>query len=188
MSFFPVFSTQLLKTTPEETLSDQGLHYHSRILETLFHNFECDIEQVTSTIDPILTAQSRCQLTSLYIQGIASQSAAFLCSNINLDHAIGVTQRNSSWSIGRSSRCSITIDHPHISLCHAAIGYQLDQGFFITDVGSEEGTWVNRRLLKPAQRCILRDGDLIELGSLRIEFFLDLFSGLEEIRLDETCY
>jgi pSer/pThr/pTyr-binding forkhead associated (FHA) protein len=161
---------------------------HSQVLETLFSNFDFDLEQVSNTIDPILTAQSRCEITSLYIQGIISGSTAFLCTNINDQHAIHVTDRNVSWSVGNSSRCAITVPHSEVAACHAAIGYQPDRGFFITDVGSRSGTWVNRRRLESHQRRTLYDGDLLELGSLRVEFFVEVFSPFLEAGADETRY
>lgn len=161
---------------------------HTRVLETLFHNFDFDLEQVSNTIDPILTAQSRCEITSLYIQGIVSGSTAFLCTNLNPEQTIQVTQRNSSWLIGQNSHCAIATSHHEVSLYHAAIGYQAERGFFITDVGSYGGTWVNRRPLQTHHRRTLYDGDLIELGSLRVEFFVEVFSPLLKIDEDETRF
>ncbi|HEY9736871.1 MAG TPA: FHA domain-containing protein, partial [Trichocoleus sp.] len=159
---------------------------HTHVLETLFHNFDFDLEQVSSTIDPILTAQSRCEVTSLYIQGIVSGSTAFLSTNINDQQVIQVTSRSSSWLIGQSPRCSVAVPHDDVSPCHAAIGYQPDRGFFITDLGSTGGTWVNRRQLQPHQRRTLYDGDLVELGSLRVEFFVEVFSPFTAALEDET--
>ncbi|MBD2259958.1 FHA domain-containing protein [Pseudanabaena sp. FACHB-2040] len=161
---------------------------HSQVLETLFCNFDFDLEQVSNTIDPILTAQSRCEITSLYIQGIISGSSAFLCTNINDEHAIHVTTKTSSWLVGQSARCAITIPHSEVSACHAAIGYQPDRGFFITDVGSSTGTWINRRQLEPHQRRTLYDGDLLELGSLQVEFFVEVFSPFLGSGIDETRF
>jgi pSer/pThr/pTyr-binding forkhead associated (FHA) protein len=161
---------------------------HTRVLETLFSNFDFDLEQVSNTIDPILTAQSRCEITSLYLQGIVSGSTAFLATNLNSEQTIHVTSRSSSWLIGQGSRCAITIPHEALSVCHAAISYQAGRGFFLTDLGSYSGTRLNRRALEPHQRRTLSDGDLVELGALRVEFFIEVFSPLSPSSGDETCF
>ncbi|HEY9878382.1 MAG TPA: FHA domain-containing protein [Leptolyngbyaceae cyanobacterium] len=186
MSFFPFSSTNSNRSASTIAQQNKVQQSHSQVLETLFQNFDFDLEQVSDTIDPILTAQSRCEITSLYIQGIVSNGTAFLCTNINTQHAINVTSRNSSWLIGQSPQCAIAVPHNEISLCHAAISYQPGRGFFIADVGSNSGTWVNRRLLAPHQRRFLQDGDLIELGCLQIEFFLESFGASRSSKEDET--
>lgn len=186
MSFFPFSSTDSHRSTGIVVPQSKEQRSHSQVLETLFQNFDFDLEQVSDTIDPILTAQSRCEVTSLYIQGIVSNGTAFLCTNINTEHAIDVTSRSSSWLIGQSARCTISVPHGEISPCHAAIGYQPNHGFYIADVGSKSGTWVNRRPLEAHQRRFLRDGDLIELGCLQVEFFLELFGASRLSGEDET--
>ncbi|HEY9762717.1 MAG TPA: FHA domain-containing protein [Trichocoleus sp.] len=188
MSFFPFSSTNSHRSASTVTPQNKTQRSHGQVLETLFQNFDFDLEQVSDTIDPILTAQSRCEITSLYIQGIVSNGTAFLCTNINTEHAIEVTSRNSSWLIGKSSHCTISVPHSEISPRHAVIGYQSNHGFFITDLGSNNGTWVNRRPLEPHQRYFLQDGDLIELGCLQVEFFLESFGLSMSSYEDETRY
>ena len=158
------------------------------LIDTLFDNCDYDFEQVSSVIDPILTVQSRCQTTSLYVQGVITKKSIFLASNLNSSQETCLTQRGFNWLLGSSPNCAIAIPHPGVSRCHAVIGYCNDLGFYITDIGSDTGTWVNRGLLAPLERRALRDGDIVELGKVWIEFFINFCGQIEPQKEDETRY
>ncbi len=140
------------------------------LLDTLFRNLSYDLEQVAEIIDPILTAQNHCHRTDWYVQGIVSDQRAFLSTNINGDRAIQVTLCSTRWLLGQGDHCAVIMPLSGIADCHAALNFEPGQGFFLTDLGTVGGTWVNGRRLDPAQRHYLQDGDLIKLGSLRFEF------------------
>ncbi|PSN15359.1 hypothetical protein C7293_07660 [filamentous cyanobacterium CCT1] len=140
------------------------------ILDTLFRNLSYDLEQVADVIDPILTAQNHCYRTDWYVQGIVAEDRAFLSTNINADRAIQVTLCGTRWLLGQGGRCTVVMPEPGIADCHAALNFDPLRGFFLTDLGTGGGTWVNGRPLAPAQRHYLQDGDLVKLGSLRFEF------------------
>lgn len=146
---------------------------HPWILDTLFRNFDFDLEQVADIIDPILTVQNHCQCTALYIQGVAVQAKAFVTTNLNLQQTIQVTLCGTSWCLGSSPHCTIWIPVQDISPRHAVLMFKPQQGFFLVDLESEQGTRVNRQRLRPAQPYPLVEGDLIELGGLGFEFFTD---------------
>lgn len=98
--------------------------------------------------------------------------SAFLTTNLpEASHTI-VTEFSTNWLIGRSRTCAISIPNTSISRCHAVISYCPERGFNIMDVGSSNGTFVNRRRLQAQVPCQLYDGDLIELSHTCIEFFL----------------
>jgi hypothetical protein len=138
------------------------------ILDTLFRNLSYDLERVADVIDPILTAQNHCHRTDWYVQGIVTGDRAFLTTNITPDRAIQVTLCGTRWLVGHSSRCTVVVEG--LADCHAGFNFEPAQGFYLADLGSPGGTWVNGRRLAPAQRHYLQDGDLIKLGSLRFEF------------------
>ncbi len=56
-----------------------------------------------------------------------------------------------------------------ISRCHARITLQ-DDSAFIEDLGSLNGTFLNKRLLRPRVRCPLHEGDEIQLAGLTLTF------------------
>ncbi len=68
--------------------------------------------------------------------------------------------------IGRSRRCGIVLTDPNISRQHAEIRRQ-DDGFMLLDLGSTNGTRVNRRDVK---QVVLQHGDRIELGTTELLF------------------
>lgn len=73
-----------------------------------------------------------------------------------------------SWVvIGRGRGADVVIAEPTISRAHAAIGH--DAGFFVQDLGSTNGTWVNGSREKKAS---LKDGDEIQMGKLRLRVSL----------------
>lgn len=70
--------------------------------------------------------------------------------------------------IGRGRGADVMIAEPTISRAHAAIGYE-PPGFFVQDLGSTNGTWVNGSREKKAS---LKDGDEIQMGKLRLRVSL----------------
>jgi hypothetical protein len=55
-----------------------------------------------------------------------------------------------------------------VSRLHAVIGIKADR-VTITDLGSANGTWVNGERILPHSEHELKDGDVISLGTLKIE-------------------
>ncbi len=68
--------------------------------------------------------------------------------------------------IGRSRRCGIVLTDPNVSRQHAEIRRQ-DDGFMLLDLGSTNGTRLNRRDVK---QVVLQHGDRIELGTTELLF------------------
>ncbi len=68
--------------------------------------------------------------------------------------------------LGRSRRCDIVLTDPNVSRQHAEIRRQ-DDGFMLVDLGSTNGTRVNRRDVK---QVVLQHGDRIELGTTEFLF------------------
>ncbi|MES1248059.1 MAG: FHA domain-containing protein [Actinomycetota bacterium] len=71
-------------------------------------------------------------------------------------------------TIGRSPDCGIFLDDVTVSRRHAAI-VRRDDRWSIEDLGSLNGTFVNRRRVETAS---LEDGDEIQIGKYRLTFLL----------------
>ena len=69
------------------------------------------------------------------------------------------------WVIGRGRAADAVLAEPTISRAHAAIGFQPEEGFFIQDLGSTNGTLLNG---VRTQRTTLADGDRIQMGRLEL--------------------
>ena len=68
--------------------------------------------------------------------------------------------------IGREPRCEVLLDDSFVSRSHARIRYE-DGSFFLYDIGSSSGTFVNERKI---QRVMLYDGMIIRVGGTELEF------------------
>jgi hypothetical protein len=131
-----------------------------------------DFDKVSTIVGPILDAPKRCSTTSYYLQAVLTGQSAFLTTNL-LDIAeTRVTNVAPTWLIGRSRNCAVTIHNPTISRCHAVVGYDPKGGFYLMDVGSSNGTFVEGQRLKISERFNLVDGDLIKFSDVQVEFFI----------------
>jgi pSer/pThr/pTyr-binding forkhead associated (FHA) protein len=134
-----------------------------------------NLDKVKTVMQPVLKVRERCQVTTNYIQAIATGRTNFLVTNLvtaaGRSGEAWATANASSWLIGRHSSCALPILHLSISRHHGVIGHQAGQ-FYLADVGSSNGTWINGQRLETGDRYDLHDGDVIRLGTLLVEFFL----------------
>jgi FHA domain len=70
--------------------------------------------------------------------------------------------------IGRSPECDVFLDDVTVSRRHAEIVLQ-DEQFTIRDLGSLNGTFVNRRRIEDVE---LTDDDEVQIGKYRMTFLL----------------
>ena len=71
-------------------------------------------------------------------------------------------------TIGRSPDCGIFLDDVTVSRKHAVLTRR-DGSFFIEDLGSLNGTFLNRHRIETAE---LNDGDELQIGKYRLMFHL----------------
>jgi hypothetical protein len=122
--------------------------------------------------DPIHPSDGVALLPSYYIQAAQHNHRAFLTTNLSSVDAAQVTALSSTWLIGRSRNCAIVVHDRSVSRCHAVVGYDVQQGFYLMDVGSSNGTYLNQKRLSVLKRYSLKDGDVIMLCNLQFEFFV----------------
>jgi hypothetical protein len=182
----------MMSNLPPSTASfSSPLHFlqqHPLLLDALLMDCNYDLDEVTQLIEPALTAAARCERTPYYIQAVVIGNTRFLMTNAAPDQTTDITPQPSTWLVGRSPACAITIANRLVSRCHAVIGYHSAYGFYITDLSSSNGTRVNYRRLSPSERYLLQDGDLLQLGGFKLEFFL-ISQVRQAAAIDETtCY
>lgn len=131
-----------------------------------------DLDKISTIVGPILDAPKRCSTAPYYLQAVLTGRSAFLTTNLLDVNETSVTNVAPTWLIGRSRNCAVTIYHPTISRCHAVIGYDPQGGFYLMDVGSSNGTFVDSRRLRISERFNLVDGDLIKFSDVHVEFFV----------------
>lgn len=71
-------------------------------------------------------------------------------------------------TIGRSPDCEIFLDDVTVSRKHAVL-LQRDGRFLVEDLGSLNGTFLNRRRIESGE---LADGDELQIGKYRLTFLL----------------
>src|SRR5690242_8042438 len=72
------------------------------------------------------------------------------------------------WKMGRSEQCSIVIHDTTISRTHAMIQCTDSDEYYLIDMGSRDGTFVNER--RVSTPVLLRNGDQISLGQTVVLF------------------
>ncbi len=75
------------------------------------------------------------------------------------------------WIVGRDPSCDICVEDVNISRQHFHITKKETQ-YFITDLGSSNGTHVDDKLLKPHQPFLLKSGAVISI--LEIEMYFEI--------------
>ncbi|GAB4354270.1 MAG: adenylate/guanylate cyclase domain-containing protein [Cyanophyceae cyanobacterium] len=73
------------------------------------------------------------------------------------------------WTVGRSPDCDFVLTDPWISRNHAMLQQMEDGGFFLIDLGSRNGSFVNgRRVSIPVT---LKSGDSLTFGQTELDFY-----------------
>ena len=75
---------------------------------------------------------------------------------------------NGTKTIGRSAKNNIDIQDPFMSSEHAAIMHE-DNGYFLKDIGSTNGTYVNSNKVQYSS-VQLKNGDKVQFGQLNFLF------------------
>ncbi|MEM1309036.1 MAG: FHA domain-containing protein, partial [Cyanobacteria bacterium P01_H01_bin.153] len=108
-----------------------------------------------------------------YVLGLVTDKQALLITNVSENRSQIFLQpqlQNQIWTFGRDpNQSSLPIRDRRLSRCHAAIRYDTACGFILYDLGSTNGTYVNGVRIR--QNYVLKDGDLVRLGSMNFGFF-----------------
>ncbi len=162
------------------------LQQHPSLFDAVLADCNYALNEVSRLMQPALTAIERCQRTPYYIQAFTIGNTRFLMTNA-AEQMSEITPNALTWIIGRSPACGISVSHRTVSRCHAVIGYHPIHEFYITDLSSSNGTRVNHRQLVPSEQYRLQDGDLLQLGGLRLEFLMAAQDRIATID-ESTCY
>ncbi|WP_414588446.1 FHA domain-containing protein [Scytonema sp. PCC 10023] len=75
--------------------------------------------------------------------------------------------------IGREEENTVVLSEPNVSRYHAELNWNGDR-YFITDLSSYCGTWVNQDRVNPQVPIPLVHGDTIRIGSFDVRFLTDV--------------
>ncbi|KAG8431481.1 hypothetical protein GDO86_018577, partial [Hymenochirus boettgeri] len=88
---------------------------------------------------------------------------------------------DANWTVfGRLPTCHLSLEHPSVSRYHAVLQYRLVQGsgpeekpgFYIYDLGSTHGTFLNKQQIQPKTYCRVRVGHVLKFGGSTRLFIL----------------
>ncbi|XP_073527864.1 kanadaptin isoform X2 [Phyllobates terribilis] len=98
----------------------------------------------------------------------------------------------SSWTIfGRLPTCHVSLEHPSVSRYHAVLQYRSvpgtepdqEPGFYVFDLGSTHGTFINKQRIQSKTYCRIRVGHVLKFGGSTRLFILQ---GPDEDQEDES--
>jgi FHA domain len=153
-------------------LPPPALAVEPSVVEAVEEPFDDHLLTVESPIGFLDLAPLPSSAIKAYVQATIADRQAFLTTNLPSAGTAQTTESGRAWLIGRSRNCAVLIQDAAISRCHAVIGHDQQHGFYLMDVGSSNGTFLNQRRLVKLKRHPLRDGDVIGLSHIRVEFFL----------------
>lgn len=104
-----------------------------------------------------------------YIQGGVHGDQAYLTTNLLQEKTCTLYQPQQLWVIGRDRAAGLPVQDKRLSRRHAIVQYIPNQGFYLMDLNSTNGTYVNGEAVRHPVR--LQDGDRVRLGSLSFVFF-----------------
>ena len=117
-----------------------------------------------------LSSQSLGNTAPAYMQAGVQDGQPYIITNLGEGRTQQLLQPQGIWIVGRDRRIHIPICEPCLSRHHAAIQYIHHEGFYLIDLNSTNGSFINGEPV--LQRQLLQDGDQIRLGSIIITFFL----------------
>jgi len=94
---------------------------------------------------------------------MSSQSGAMLLVESGLSARTPIFLETPTFAIGKASSANFSIDNPFVSRVHCQIRFA-DGSFFLSDLGSRNGTSLNGVLLERDEESLLADGDSIILA------------------------
>jgi hypothetical protein len=160
------YSAHLARAYPQdmETTSDNG-ELSQRL--GLYRVFLKIYDQHRELLDEILDLENGAIATSAHIshyfvQGWVRGDQAHLVTNL-LCTTRALYQPQQVWIVGRDRRCGLALPDKRLSRRHGAIQYVQGQGFFLIDLGSTNGTYVNGELARKGVR--LKEGDRVRMGN-----------------------
>ncbi|MDB9495329.1 FHA domain-containing protein [Spirulina major CS-329] len=105
-----------------------------------------------------------------YLMGLIDTEDVYLLTNVLNTTTQKLEQPQWVWTLGRAETNAICVPDDHLSRHHAAIQYIATQGFFLHDLESTNGTYLNHERVQVPLR--LKEGDLIRIGTTVFSFFL----------------
>ncbi|NEO12489.1 MAG: FHA domain-containing protein [Moorea sp. SIO4G2] len=104
-----------------------------------------------------------------YVAGVIQGQQAYLLTNLVNGKSQTLLQPQGIWTIGRGRQSAIQLPEKRLSRDHAAIQHIQKQGFYLIDLKSTNGSFINGKRVKGPH--LLQDGEYVQLASISFSFF-----------------
>ena len=160
------YSSQVLNASGDTELEQRlGLY---RVFLKLYEHHRILLDEILDLENTGM--KSRKQVALHYVQGVIQGQQVYVLTNLLNGKTRSVQQPQGLWVIGRDRKMALPIQDKRLSRRHAAIQHVPDQGFYLIDFNSTNGSFVNG---EPVRHCVtIKDGDTVRLGSLAFTFFV----------------
>jgi pSer/pThr/pTyr-binding forkhead associated (FHA) protein len=160
------YSSYILNTSDKAELEQRlGLF---RVFIKLYENHRGLLNEILELENT--GSRSRTCVQFPYVQAIVQKQQAHLITNLLECKTQMLVQPQGLWVFGRDRKASLSIQDRRLSRCHAAIQYIASTGFFLIDLKSTNGSFLNGEPVR--YYAPLKDGDQVRLGSLSFTFFI----------------
>ncbi|WP_421656025.1 FHA domain-containing protein [Leptothermofonsia sp. ETS-13] len=159
------YPSHVVRVSGEEDLEQRlGLY---RVFLKLYEHHRGLLDEILDLENSDEKWRSRAAMR--YVQGVV-QKQAHLMTNLVKGKTQVIYQPEGVWVIGRDRKAALPIQDKRLSRRHAAIQFVENEGFYLIDLNSTNGSFVNGEAVR--QCAPLKDGDQIRLGSLAFTFFI----------------
>ncbi|NEO89878.1 MAG: FHA domain-containing protein [Moorea sp. SIO3G5] len=104
-----------------------------------------------------------------YVAGVIQGQQAYLLTNLVNGKTQTLLQPQAIWTIGRGRQSAIQLPEKRLSRHHAVIQHIQKQGFYLIDLESTNGSFINGKRVKGPH--LLKDGQYVRLASISFCFF-----------------
>lgn len=116
------------------------------------------------------TSKSLSSVPTRCVTGVIQGEQVYVVTNLADGKTQTLLQSQGIWTIGRDRQLSIPIADRRLSRRHAVIQYIQNEGFYLVDLDSTNGSFINGEPVHG--RMPLKDGDRVRLSNLAFSFFL----------------
>jgi pSer/pThr/pTyr-binding forkhead associated (FHA) protein len=160
------YSSQVLNASGNSEL-EQRLGLYRVFLKLYEHH--------RNLLDEILDLENtddkwRARAAVRFVHGVIQGQQVHLITNLLKGKTQLLHQSQGIWVIGRDRNAALPVQDKRLSRRHAVIQYVKDEGFYLIDLNSTNGTFINGEPIRYS--ALLKDGDQIRLGSLAFTFFM----------------
>ena len=160
------YSSQVLNASGDAELEQRlGLY---RVFLKLYEHHRGLLDEILDLENT--GSRSRNRVSSHYLQGVIHGQHVYLITNLVKGKTQSLLQPQRTWVVGRDRKAALPVQDKRLSRQHAAIQYVEKQGFYLIDLESTNGSFVNGEAVRHC--TLLKDGDQVRLGSLAFTFFI----------------